>query len=208
MSTINEVHVNGPALPEPSEAERKAIATARDRAATLKRRPAFRLGLTQELKKETSIVDVKSAHSDQKGWAARFFETFGTTSDDFVSAELSRLSHIRGGRQKVTVEHVHVYPGGQAIVGNVSTRGPGGDEKKGQQPHAIQDATSNEALWRQDPEREAMPRLAGNGQTPMPNARGRSRLGSPEGKAKRKLPARSAHSRGNSRASRAGGVSS
>jgi hypothetical protein len=27
----------------------------------------------------------------------------------------------RGGRQKVVVEHVHVYyPGGQAIVGNVA----------------------------------------------------------------------------------------
>jgi hypothetical protein len=29
----------------------------------------------------------------------------------------------RGGRQKVIVEHVHVYPGGQAIVGNVTHTG-------------------------------------------------------------------------------------
>src|SRR5262249_49126360 len=31
----------------------------------------------------------------------------------------------RGGEQTVRVEHVHVYPGGQAVVGNVTTQ-PGG----------------------------------------------------------------------------------
>ena len=36
------------------------------------------------------------------------------------------LQRYRGkGQQKVTVEHVHVHPGGQAIVGNVATRGGG-----------------------------------------------------------------------------------
>lgn len=33
--------------------------------------------------------------------------------------------HRNKGRQKMTVEHVHVHPGGQAIVGNV-TQGEGG----------------------------------------------------------------------------------
>lgn len=32
----------------------------------------------------------------------------------------------RGGEQKVTVEHVHVHAGGQAIVGTVETGGKGG----------------------------------------------------------------------------------
>jgi hypothetical protein len=33
----------------------------------------------------------------------------------------------KGGQQKVTVEHVHVHQGGQAIVGTVTpTRGAGG----------------------------------------------------------------------------------
>jgi hypothetical protein len=32
----------------------------------------------------------------------------------------------RGGEQKVTVEHVHVYPGGQAIVGSVTHSSPEG----------------------------------------------------------------------------------
>jgi len=51
---------------------------------------------------------------------------------DSASLALSRLTRTfttqvealaklrRDGAQKVTVEHVHVYPGGQAIVGNVN----------------------------------------------------------------------------------------
>jgi hypothetical protein len=43
--------------------------------------------------------------------------------------QLETLKRYRtGGEQKVTVEHVHVHTGGQAIVGNVSTEGEG--EKK------------------------------------------------------------------------------
>jgi hypothetical protein len=37
--------------------------------------------------------------------------------------------HRRGGNQKMTVEHVHVHEGGQAIVGNVSQGGGGKHEK-------------------------------------------------------------------------------
>ncbi len=41
----------------------------------------------------------------------------------------------RGGGQTVRVEHVHVHPGGQAIVGNVATGG-GAGMKTEDQPHA------------------------------------------------------------------------
>ena len=41
----------------------------------------------------------------------------------------------RGGEQKVTVEHVHVHAGGQAIVGAVSSGG-GVRPKSEEQPHA------------------------------------------------------------------------
>lgn len=37
--------------------------------------------------------------------------------------------HRSGGQQKVTVEHVHVHPGGQAIVGHVETGGRGSHER-------------------------------------------------------------------------------
>ena len=43
---------------------------------------------------------------------------------------LEALNRHRGkGHQKVTVEHVHVHEGGQAIVGNVKTKGGGGGRK-------------------------------------------------------------------------------
>jgi len=41
----------------------------------------------------------------------------------------------RGGGQTVRVEHVHVHPGGQAIVGAVTTGG-GSPLKSEEQPHA------------------------------------------------------------------------
>ncbi len=50
-------------------------------------------------------------------------------------AQVEALSKLRrGGEQKVTVEHVHVHAGGQAIVGAVTQAAPGGgrDDKKNQ----------------------------------------------------------------------------
>ena len=50
---------------------------------------------------------------------------------------LDTLNRHRGkGQQKVTVEHVHVHEGGQAIVGNVESRG-GFASKAKEQPHAL-----------------------------------------------------------------------
>jgi len=49
--------------------------------------------------------------------------------------ELTALQRLRGrvGEQKVTVEHVHIHEGGQAVVGTVNTGKPrrdeGGDRK-------------------------------------------------------------------------------
>jgi hypothetical protein len=37
------------------------------------------------------------------------------------TTQIEALASLRrGGRQKMTVKHVHVYPGGQAIVGDVT----------------------------------------------------------------------------------------
>jgi hypothetical protein len=50
---------------------------------------------------------------------------------------LEALNRHRGkGQQKVTVEHVHVHPGGQAVVGVVEGRGGGMANKSEEQPHA------------------------------------------------------------------------
>src|SRR6185312_11994052 len=46
---------------------------------------------------------------------------------------LDALNRHRGkGQQKVTVEHVHVHQGGQAIVGAVNSAGKGSEKTKGQ----------------------------------------------------------------------------
>ena len=44
--------------------------------------------------------------------------------------------HRRKSQQKVTVEHVHVHSGCQAIVGNVGTLGGGDRSKSEEQPDA------------------------------------------------------------------------
>jgi hypothetical protein len=46
-------------------------------------------------------------------------------------AQVEALRKLRRGReQKVTVEHVHVHGGGQAIVGAVTTPAPEGDDQE------------------------------------------------------------------------------
>jgi hypothetical protein len=54
------------------------------------------------------------------------------------TAQTEALQRYRGkGQQKVTVEHVHVHTGGQAIVGSVSQSGGGRDDDENRgQPHA------------------------------------------------------------------------
>lgn len=53
------------------------------------------------------------------------------------STLLEALNRHRGkGQQKITVDHIHVNKGGQAIVGNVTTAGGGLPAKSEEQPHA------------------------------------------------------------------------
>jgi hypothetical protein len=71
------------------------------------------------------------------------------------STLLEALSRHRGkGQQKVTVEHVHVHEGGQAIVGNVE--GGGIRTKSENQPHALGYAPG-QTLRSENAEREAVP---------------------------------------------------
>jgi hypothetical protein len=87
----------------------------------------------------------------------------------------------RGGEQTVRVEHVHVYPGGQAVVGNVTTQpGGGGAEENGGQAHAANDPRAlaiapGSPVWSADAEREALPVTSGERQEKVPNARRRKR---------------------------------
>jgi len=94
---------------------------------------------------------------------------------------LDTLNRHRGkGQQKVTVEHVNVHAGGQAVVGTVETPGGGVTPKSEDQPHAKQITHAPQpAMWSTDTARERMP-VARDAERPMPDAR-RTFDGSTEG---------------------------
>jgi hypothetical protein len=82
------------------------------------------------------------------------------------------LNRHRGkGQQKVTVEHVHVHAGGQAVVGLVEPpRGRGGGNSE-DQPHAKQLTHEPQQTLRcANEEREALP-VAGDAERSLPDAR-------------------------------------
>jgi hypothetical protein len=234
-----------PKEPTPTPRTMARIAEARQRNAARLERPSL----------EVKRISEKVTHTDiTSDMAETLLDTFGTTSSDFVHAELSRLpseqteinaalaaidgtrpenktaamlasqmvvthrlamdmmgrtkraefiDHLhaygalatkllrtftmqtealaklkRGGEQTVRVEHVHVYPGGQAIVGAVSTqRAEGGvaDERGNQADGAI-DARAiafapGAAMFGADAGRDALPEGRGDGQEALPDAR-------------------------------------
>ena len=85
---------------------------------------------------------------------------------------LEALNRHRGkGQQKVTVEHVHVHAGGQAVVGMVETPGGGDRPKSEDQPHAKQIAHAPQLpMWRTDEKRKPVP-VGSDAERPMPIAR-------------------------------------
>jgi hypothetical protein len=82
------------------------------------------------------------------------------------------LNRHRGkGQQKVTVEHVHVHSGGQAVVGMIGAPGGGVAPKLEDQPHAKQIAYAPQPpMWSADEERERVP-VARDAERPVPAAR-------------------------------------
>jgi hypothetical protein len=85
---------------------------------------------------------------------------------------LEALNRHRGkGQQKVTVEHVHVHSGGQAVVGVVEAPGGGDPRKAEDQTHAKQVAYAPQPTMRgASEEREQLP-IAGDDERPLPDAR-------------------------------------
>lgn len=80
------------------------------------------------LRRLTSSGDIQQQDSNG-GMATKLLRTY--------AAQLEALHRYRSkGQQRVVVEHVHVYPGGQAIVGTVETRGEGVGSDSQDQPHA------------------------------------------------------------------------
>ena len=71
-------------------------------------------------------------------------------------------SYRSKGEQKMTVQHVHVAEGGQAIVGNVSAPAPGvgANEKAKGQPHALGYAPGVQMPRQVEAERATVPRAS------------------------------------------------
>jgi hypothetical protein len=86
--------------------------------------------------------------------------------------------HRSIGQQKVTVEHVHVHEGGQAIVGAVEAGGGVARDNR-RQAHAKPISHAPQPpLWSEDQEREPVP-LASDAEREMPHARGSLSGGTP-----------------------------
>jgi len=85
---------------------------------------------------------------------------------------LEALNRHRGkGQQKVTVEHVTVHSGGQAVVGMIGAPGGGAAPKLEDQPHAKQIAYAPQLpMWSEDKEREPVP-VARDAKRPVSTAR-------------------------------------
>jgi hypothetical protein len=78
----------------------------------------------------------------------------------------------KGGQQRVTVEHVHVHQGGQAIVGTI--QGGGGPIRTEERAHAQQLAHAPEPSLRcSNPARDTVLCACGDGQDPVSDARRR-----------------------------------
>jgi hypothetical protein len=109
------------------------------------------------------------------------------------TAQVEALASLRrGGKQKMTVEHVHVHPGGQAIVSNVTHTGRGMQDEKSKQPYGTEEpraisSTEGAALRCAEPQREPLPVPRGEGKETLPDARRRARVRGTEGGTERKL---------------------
>jgi hypothetical protein len=82
------------------------------------------------------------------------------------AAQVEALKRYRsGGEQKMTVQHVHVAEGGQAIVGNVNApaEGVGARKKSEDQPHALGYAPGVEMPRQIEAERVTVPSAGGTG---------------------------------------------
>jgi hypothetical protein len=78
-----------------------------------------------------------------------------------MAAQIEALAKLRrGGEQNVTVKHVHVHEGGQAVVGVVNHQGgKGSGAGSGSQPHAR--TVSNAEVRGENTVRESLPITGG-----------------------------------------------
>jgi hypothetical protein len=104
----------------------------------------------------------------QQDSAERAFNKLART----FAVQVEALKRYRtGGEQRVTVKHVTVNEGGQAIVGAIQTTGGGYHQKSEDQPHAKQIAHAPQpAMPRANPQQDLVS-VASDAERPLPDAR-------------------------------------
>lgn len=104
------------------------------------------------------------------------YGTLATKLSRTMTAQIEALGKLRrGGEQTVRVEHVHVYEGGQAVVGVVN-QGGGGHGRTTERVHGPDIAvTLGPALLGQDAAGNGMPVPGDPRESPVPHPRRRSR---------------------------------
>jgi hypothetical protein len=142
---------------------------------------------------QMAVVHARSMQAlTRMNWAASP-EDYGLAGNIAVklartfTMQLEALAKLRrGGEQVVRVEHVHVYPGGQAIVGTVNHPGAeGASHGNNNQPYGPQQRRAlafadGAALWGADEERQPVPVPSGEGEASLSNPRRRTRERSPK----------------------------
>lgn len=115
----------------------------------------------------------------------RTVDSYGNLATKMLRTYTTQIEALaklrRGGEQKVRVEHVHVYEGGQAIVGSVLGGGTQGEIENGRQPHAHEGhapksalaAALGDPLLCDDTSRDTLPVTRGRRQGAVPHARRR-----------------------------------
>jgi hypothetical protein len=116
----------------------------------------FRLALGEE------YPHAQREHLDQGGKLSRTFAML-----------LDALNRHRGkGQQKITVEHVHVHSGGQAVVGVVEALGGGFQPKSENQPNGKQIAHAPQpAVWSAETKERASLPGSCDAKRPLPDTR-------------------------------------
>jgi hypothetical protein len=144
-------------------------------AAMLASQMALTHSLAMALLGRTRRAELLAQFDSAGSLAVKLLRTF--------TAQVEALAKLkRGGEQVVRVEHVHVYPGGQAIVGTVTNhRGEGGvADGKCTQADGASDARAlafapSAAMFGPDAGRDALPEGRSDRQETLPDARRSSR---------------------------------
>jgi hypothetical protein len=125
------------------------------------------------------------ANDRYEGDGIKRLDVLGNLTNKFMRTYTMQVEALarkrRKGEQKISVKHVHVYAGGQAVVGAVSHRGGGGTEKNEQRAYgrereksATRAISESPAVRSADQERQALP-VTSDKKGPLSIARRRKR---------------------------------